>query len=88
MRLKDKVAIITGGSRGIGKACAIRFASEGAKVVVASRGLEQAENVVQMIRDNGGEAIAISVDISFTLGNGCIIHKSFFAFSSFSLFKI
>lgn len=64
MRLKDKVAIITGGSRGIGKACAIRFASEGAKVVVASRGLEQAENVVQMIRDNGGEAIAISVDIS------------------------
>jgi NAD(P)-dependent dehydrogenase (short-subunit alcohol dehydrogenase family) len=65
MKLKNRVAIITGGSRGIGKAITRRFSAEGAKVVVnykESTGL--AENVVNEIRAAGGEAISIQADVS------------------------
>ena len=65
MRLNDRVAIITGGSRGIGKAITRRFSAEGAKVVVnykESAGL--AENIVNEIRSAGGEAIAVQADVS------------------------
>ena len=63
--LADKVAIITGSSRGIGKAAAIALASEGAKVVVnyaSSSGA--AESVVKEIEEMGGEAIALKADVS------------------------
>lgn len=65
MKLNDRVAIITGGSRGIGKAITLRFSAEGAKVVVnykESAGL--AENVVKEIRAAGGEAISVQADVS------------------------
>lgn len=65
MKLDDRVAIITGGSRGIGKAITRRFSAEGAKVVVnykESAGL--AENVVKEIRAAGGEAISVQADVS------------------------
>ncbi len=65
MRLNDRVAIITGGSRGIGKAITRRFSAEGARVVVnykESAGL--AENIVNEIRSAGGEAIAVQADVS------------------------
>ncbi len=65
MTLDDRVAIITGGSRGIGKAITRRFSAEGAKVVVnykESAGL--AENVVKEIRAAGGEAISVQADVS------------------------
>ncbi|BAQ60984.1 3-oxoacyl-[acyl-carrier protein] reductase [Geminocystis sp. NIES-3708] len=64
-RLKDQVAIVTGASRGIGKATAITLASEGAKVVVNYASNSQAaDNVVNEIISAGGEAIAISADVS------------------------
>lgn len=63
MKLKNKVAIITGASKGIGKAIAIRFAGEGASVVLASRSLNALEDIVQDIKKSGGEAMAVSVDI-------------------------
>ncbi|GIM47552.1 beta-ketoacyl-ACP reductase [Collibacillus ludicampi] len=60
-----KVAVITGGSRGIGKAIALKFAEKGAKVVVNYSGSQAAaEEVVSAIRSQGGEAIAVQGDVS------------------------
>ncbi len=65
MNLKGKVAIITGSSSGIGRATAIRFAKEGAKVVVNShKNLEECMEVVNEIKKKKGEAIAVVADIS------------------------
>ena len=64
-RLEGRVALITGSSRGIGRAVAIRAAKEGAKVAVNYlRNRKAADEVVQMIRNGGGEAIAIQADVS------------------------
>lgn len=63
--LKDKVAIITGGSRGIGRAAALALASSGAKVVVNyARSSDAADAVVREIQAAGGEAIAFQADVS------------------------
>jgi meso-butanediol dehydrogenase/(S,S)-butanediol dehydrogenase/diacetyl reductase len=64
MRLAGKVAIITGGGSGIGRATAQLFTREGAKVVVADYNAEAGENTVQAIQDSGGEAIFVKVDVS------------------------
>ena len=57
--LKDKVAIVTGASRGIGKAIAIQLSNSGAKVVVSSRKLEECEKVADEIKNMGGKAVVI-----------------------------
>ena len=64
MRLKDKVAIITGGGQGIGREYAIRFAREGAKVVIGDIRDSQAKEVVQEIRDLGSDGLALRIDVS------------------------
>jgi len=63
-RLKDKVAIVTGSSSGIGKAIALRFGAEGAKVVVTARRMALCEQTVAQIEKNGGEAWAIQTDVA------------------------
>jgi len=64
MRLKDKVAIITGSGSGIGQATAVLFAEEGAKVVVADVDLAGGEKTVLEIQQKGGQALFVHADIS------------------------
>ena len=64
MRLESKVALITGGGSGIGRACAEMFAREGARVAVSDISLERAQSTTQFVTSHGGEAIAISGDVS------------------------
>jgi NAD(P)-dependent dehydrogenase (short-subunit alcohol dehydrogenase family) len=62
--LEEKVALVTGGASGIGRATALTFAREGAKVVVADIGLEGGEETVQMIKASGQEACFVQTDVA------------------------
>ncbi|MGE5537407.1 MAG: SDR family NAD(P)-dependent oxidoreductase [Gemmatimonas sp.] len=64
MRLKDKVAIVTGAGRNIGEAIAVLFAEEGAKVVVVDLDQGRADHTAQMIKGKGGQAVAAVADVS------------------------
>lgn len=65
MMLNDSVAIVTGGSRGIGRAIALELASVGVKVVVNFAGRsDKAEETVELIRQAGGESLAVQADVS------------------------
>lgn len=60
----DKVALVTGGSSGIGRATSLGFAAQGAKVMVADFNAEGGEETVSLIKGNGGEASFVHVDVS------------------------
>jgi 3-oxoacyl-[acyl-carrier protein] reductase len=64
MRLKDKVAIVTGAGQGIGRVTALTFAREGARVAIADINLAAAEKVAAEIMDSDGEALAVQIDVS------------------------
>ncbi len=64
MLLSGKIAIITGGGRGIGRAIALKFAKEGATVVVAARTKTEIDGVAKEVRAAGGRALAFSVDVA------------------------
>lgn len=61
--LSDKVAIVTGASRGIGRLIAIALAGQGAKVVVSARNLEALQNLATEIKAQGGDALAVAGDV-------------------------
>jgi len=63
-RLDGKTAIITGGAGGLGRSMVLQYAEAGANVVIASRNLEACENMAKQVRAGGGNALALSVDIT------------------------
>ena len=69
MKLKGKVAVVTGGARDIGRAVSVKLAREGAKVVVNYHSSEaQAESTLKQILDAGGEAVAVRADVTTPKG--------------------
>ncbi|WP_455363486.1 SDR family NAD(P)-dependent oxidoreductase, partial [[Eubacterium] cellulosolvens] len=64
LKLEGKVAVITGAGSGIGRATALLFSNEGAKVVVFDVAKENGEETIRMIEKSGGEALSIPGDVS------------------------
>ena len=62
--MKDKVVLIVGGSGGIGSETALLFAKAGARIVLAARNKEKAEETAKKINNDGGEAFVIQVDVT------------------------
>jgi len=75
-RMADKVAIVTGGASGIGKSCCLRFAKEGAQLVVADINLERAVAVADEIEKAGGQATAVAVDTSIPEEVGAMANRA------------
>jgi len=75
-RLEDKVGLVTGGASGIGRATAMAFAREGAKVVLADLVVDAGEEVVRLINEAGGEAIFVKCDVSKTAEVEAMINKA------------
>ena len=82
MKLKDKVAIVTGSTSGMGRATAELFAKEGARVVVTGRDEKRAKEVVDGIKAQGGEAMYVIVDASKTEDNKILVDKTMEAYGT------
>jgi NAD(P)-dependent dehydrogenase (short-subunit alcohol dehydrogenase family) len=76
-KFKDKVVIVTGGSRGLGRAMSLGFAREGAKVVVASRKLASCEEVVAQVVAEGGSALAQATHMGDLAALDALIEASY-----------
>ena len=74
--LEGKVALVTGGASGIGRATALAFAREGAKVVIADVAVEDGEETVRMIEESGGKAIFVETDVSQSDQVEALINKA------------
>lgn len=78
--LKDQVAVITGSGRGVGRALALMMAEQGASVVVSDKDRESAEQVVSLIKKNGGTSIAIAGDVTSADFSRMILNQTMAAF--------
>jgi dihydroanticapsin dehydrogenase len=84
-RLKGKVAVVTGGGSGIGKATSELFAQEGAAVIVAERNAETAESTAHGIAQRGGRALAIPTDVADEAGIRRMVAEGVKAFGPITL---
>src|SRR5262245_54456196 len=80
MRFENKIAIVTGGGNGMGRATALRFAQEGAQVVLADIERDSAARVAQEIRAVGGTALDIYVDVSDRTSVAAMVEQTVRAF--------
>lgn len=64
MRLKDRIAIVTGAARGLGEALALRFAEEGAHLALCDVDLENTQRTAQKVKELGRDALALKMDVS------------------------
>jgi NAD(P)-dependent dehydrogenase (short-subunit alcohol dehydrogenase family) len=71
--LDGKVALVTGGASGIGRASALTFAREGAKLIIADMNEDGGQQTVHMIEENGGEAIFVKTDVTQATAVGALI---------------
>jgi NAD(P)-dependent dehydrogenase (short-subunit alcohol dehydrogenase family) len=62
LKIKDKIAIVTGGGTGLGRAMALRLAAEGARVVVAELNMDATKEVIDVIKNGGGDGLAVTCD--------------------------
>ena len=83
--LKDKVAIITGASRGIGRATALVFARAGVKVVLASRTQHDLETAASLIRTDGGEALVVPTDVTRTEAVETLVNRTLDAYNQIDI---
>ena len=83
--LSGKVAVVTGGGRGIGEGIARSLASAGATIVVAARRTEEVEAVARQIRADGGEAIAITTDVTDDAAVDALARAAMDRFGSLSI---
>src|SRR5215831_12142196 len=75
-RVEGKVALVTGGASGIGRATALTFVREGAKLVIADINEEGGQQTVHMITEHGGEAIFVRTDVSQTVEVQALISQA------------
>ena len=90
MRFESKVVIVSGGgsigpSMSNGRAASMKFAREGAKVVVVDRNLPSAEETVEMIKNEGGEAIAVGADVTKEADVQSMVEKTLSAFGKIDI---
>jgi len=76
MRLNNKVAIITGASKGIGEGIATRYAQEGAAIILASRSLDRLSAIAEKINSEGGQALALEVDVRQSESIQAMVNKT------------
>ncbi|RPF33309.1 SDR family NAD(P)-dependent oxidoreductase [Streptomyces sp. TLI_185] len=81
-RFSDRTALVTGAGSGIGRAIALAFAAEGARVVVAGRRREPLDETVRLIEDRGGKALAVTADVSAAADNQALVEAAVEAFGS------
>jgi len=75
--LTERVALVVGGGSGIGRACAIGLASNGASVVVSGRGQERLDETVRMVNETGGVCLAVVADVTRRSQVAEMVEKAF-----------